>query len=393
VGYLIDLFKSTRPRDLLFFSGYALYLVFSYMVFHSTTVLSSASANAAQIQPLFLLASSGARVFVFLAIAFSIALSMRFLTRPSTTIASIATVAIALMSFVILGMVFQFSHYLSGSEYIPWLLLGGGLLGLADAIITLLWVRFSATLDLRTVYLFVLLSNALSLVLYFLVTLLPVSVSLPVAAALFIVAAVFAKKALDVSKPEQWEYSRPVFFGTLRTVSQPILGTAILFFLSGLMLQISGQKEIPLGEFQLISLLTSAAVVICLLLPALFIKKPLNLGRLFSVALPLSAAGFLLLPIIWNAAGGIVNSLAQLGSMVASIILWCLLVQIIQETRLHPYLLFGIAFACTDFALFAGSLIGFLNADTFTAQRHRTHHGSSACSLCAVHGHALPLQG
>lgn len=47
-----------------------------------------------------------------------------------------------------------------------------------------------------------------------------------------------------------------------------------------------------------------AAAIACLLVPALLVRKLPSLTRVYSVALPVSAAGFLLLPLIWNAAGG-----------------------------------------------------------------------------------------
>lgn len=42
MGYVADIAKSLRARDAVFFGGYALYLAFSYMMFHSATVLTSA---------------------------------------------------------------------------------------------------------------------------------------------------------------------------------------------------------------------------------------------------------------------------------------------------------------------------------------------------------------
>ncbi|MEG2983017.1 MAG: LuxR family transcriptional regulator, partial [Raoultibacter sp.] len=185
----------------------------------------------------------------------------------------------------------------------------------------------------------------------------------PIAAVLFIASVVFVKQLLDGRAAlREWEYSRPVMKGAIRRLWHPVLGTAILCFMGGLMLQISGQQEIDLTSFQQTSLITSAVVVLFLLLPAIFVKKPLNVGRMYAIALPLSAAGFLLLPLIWNAAGGIVNSFAQLGSMVAGIILWCMLADMARDTKLPSTLLFALAFFCTNVAQLAGTLVGFLSA-------------------------------
>lgn len=360
MGYLVDMFKVTRVRDLIFFAGYALYLVFSYSAFHSTTMLSAGDGLTHALEVMFSISVMGMRVVTYAVAAFVI-WRIRSL---SSGISSIVTAGIALVGFLVTAMVFQFSTELSPELYAPWLLLGGALLGAGDALITLLWAKFSSTLTLRTVYLYVVLCNALSLALYLVVTLLPAPAVLPIAAALFFASVLFAKKSLDMREETVWEYSRPVLAGAFKRLWHPVLGTVILCFMGGLMLQISGQQELSLSSFQQTSLLTSAIAVFCLLLPALLVKKPFNVGKLYAVALPLSAAGFLLLPLIWNAAGGIVNAFAQLGSMVAGIILWCMLADASHDTKLPSTLLFAAALVCTNVAQLAGTVIGFLNADT-----------------------------
>lgn len=344
----------------MWFSGYALYLVFSYMTFHSTTVISSAGTIDHTLSTLSLTAIMTARVIVFILIA--------IFFKQLIKIPRIATIAvtsgIAVTGFLVSGMVYQFSGQLAPDQLLPWLMLSGFMLGCSDAMITLLWARFSTTLSVRGVYLYVLLCNALSLILYFIVTLTPSFLALPLAAGFFLVSAIFVKKSLDVHPTPSWEYSHPVFKESLRRMAHPVLGTSILSFMAGLMLQISGQQEISLSSFQQTSLITSAIAVVFLLLPALLIKKPLNMGRMYAIALPLSAAGFLLLPLIWNAAGGIVNSLAQLGAMVAGIILWCMLAETSRDTKLSPHLLFALALACTNASQLVGTLIGLMNAET-----------------------------
>lgn len=255
MGYVADIAKSLRARDAVFFGGYALYLAFSYMTFHSATVLTSAGPLGYGIEVMFSIGAMGARIVVYLICA----LVVRRLPKTSNSITALMTIGVAMVGFLVAGMVFQFSSAVSVDMFAPWLLLAGVLLGAGDALITLLWARFSSTLTLRAVYLF---------------------------------------------------------------------------------------------------------VVLCLILPALLIKKPFNVGRIYSVALPLSAAGFLLLPIIWNAAGGIVNAFAQLGAMVAGIILWCMIADSANDTKLPSTLLFGLALACTNAAQLAGTAIGFLNAET-----------------------------
>ena len=181
-----------------------------------------------------------------------------------------------------------------------------------------LWARFSATLDLRQVYLYVTLCNGASLVLYFVATLLPGPVVLPLAAALFLASALAAQRSLVLRGEEDggWTLDPTVARALFRDLWHPILGTTILCFMGGLMLQISGLQDISLGTFQQTSLWASAAAIACLLVPALVVRKLPNLTLVYSVALPVSAAGFLLLPLIWNAAGGIVNAFVQVLSLI-----------------------------------------------------------------------------
>lgn len=360
MGYLLNLLRQTRLRDLLWFSGYAFYLVFSYMVLHSATVLSSAGRLDYFSEVMFLAVALVARAVVFIVAA----CLFRVISRLAPVIIVAATGALAIAGFLVTGMIFQFSGLLTFDLFLPWLIVGGVLLGLGDALITLLWARFSTTLSSRTVYLYVVLCTAISLILYFIATLLPAAAALPLAAVFFLISVAFVKKASDRRSLADYEYSPPVFKDALRRLSHPVLGTSILCFMAGLMLQISGQQEIPLSSFQQTSLITSAVAVFCLLLPPLLIKKPFNVGRMYAIALPLSAAGFLLLPLIWNAAGGIVNSFAQLGSMVAGVILWCMLADVSHDTKLPPLLLFPLALACTNFAQMLGTLIGYANAQT-----------------------------
>ena len=224
---------------------------------------------------------------------------------------------------------------------------GGLCFGAGDALINLLWARFSGTFDLRRVYLFVLLSSGLSLIVYFVVTLLPAALMLPAGALLFFASVAFCRQCLAAREPIDEEFSAPVFKGALSVLWRPVLGTSILAFMSGLMLQLSMSEAIPLGTFQFTALITQAAVIAALLLPAL-----------------LSAAGFLLLPLIWNGAGGLANACAQLGTLVAGIILWCMVAHTVHDTKLPAALLFSCTLVCTNAAQMAGALVGMLNAHT-----------------------------
>lgn len=360
---LLEGARAMRPMHLLCFGGYVLYLVFSYAAFHSFTIFAPADALDPASQTLFLATVLGARIVVFVAIA---CLSLRS-AGPPTLISVLVACAAAFFGFLVCGMALQFSDAVDFSRILPWLLFGGVCLGAGDAVMVLLWARFCKTFALRAVYRYVLLCNVASLIVYHFVTLLPPGAAVPVAATVFVASSVCVKKALDVRTPVASEFSRPVLRSAVTRLWRPVFGTAVFCFMSGLMMQVSGQQELPLATVQRTSIVTSAVVVALLLLPAVLMKKPLSVARLYKVALPLSAAGFLLLPLLWNAAGGIVNAFAQLGSMVATIILWCMLADMARDTRLPSALVFSAALACTNAAQLLGVLVGFFSASRLTA--------------------------
>ena len=325
---LKDLFTGMRARDVVFMSGYALYLTFGYMSFESPTVLTSLGESGAIVQSLFLVAVIAARMVVYAAM---IALARRS-GRGFSTAVVLVCAGVAATGFIVTRMAFRFAEFVPLNELVPWLVAGGLCFGAGDALINLLWARFSGTFDLRRVYLFVLLSSGLSLIVYFVVTLLPAALMLPAGALLFFASVAFCRQCLAAREPIDEEFSAPVFKGALSVLWRPVLGTSILAFMSGLMLQLSMSEAIPLGTFQFTALITQAAV--------------------------------LLLPLIWNGAGGLANACAQLGTLVAGIILWCMVAHTVHDTKLPAALLFSCTLVCTNAAQMAGALVGMLNAHT-----------------------------
>ena len=108
---------------------------------------------------------------------------------------------VAATGFIVTRMAFQFAGFVPLDELVPWLVAGGLCFGAGDALINLLWARFSGTFDLRRVYLFVLMSSGLSLVVYLVVTLLPSALMLPVGAVLFFASVVFCRQCLAAREP------------------------------------------------------------------------------------------------------------------------------------------------------------------------------------------------
>lgn len=365
-----DILGGLKSRDAVFFGGYALYLVFSFVAFHSATLTSVSPAVGHGGNVVFSASAMIGRIAMCVlcgAVALRLGIGKDPATlRPAVWVLVVVSCAVALAGMLVLAMVFNLADAVPTSKLVIWLGVSGGLLGCGDMLVTFLWARFSATLDLRQVYLYVTLCNGASLILYFLATMLPASIVLPLAAVLFLGSALTARRSLALRGKEDSGWA--VDPGTLRRIARelwhPVLGTAILCFMGGLMLQISGMQDISLSTFQQTSLWASAAAIACLLAPALLVRKLPNLTRIYSVVLPVSAAGFLLLPLIWNAAGGIVNAFAQVGAMVAGIILWCMLADAAHRTRTSPVLMFAVALTVTNVSQLAGTLVGYAQAGT-----------------------------
>ncbi len=378
-----EMLGGLRPFDFCCLGGYALFLAFGYMAFESSTVLSSGGGIDVQAVSLFAIFVLGGRLLVLLAIA---PLSARFpAMRPLRPI--VIAAALGLVGFLVLGMLLQFSGLLPQEAILPWLGMSGALLGAAAAIGGLVWARFVSTLGLRTAYLFVVLSNITSLPVYFVITLLPASAHAPLCCALFVAAVAFAKPCIEMrgDASQKPTFRREAMREAWKRLWRPVLGTCLLSFMSGFMFQIALWHPIPLDVFQGTSLITQMIVMAALLLPALFVKRPIALASVYKVALPLSALGFLLLPVIWTDAGGLSNACAQLGTLVAGIILWCMLADCVRETKLPSAALFASTLACTTAAQMVGSLLGYFGRFTLAPG----HIAVTAVALSAIYAVAM----
>ena len=79
----------------------------------------------------------------------------------------VASCVAGALGFVVLGMLVQFSGVLPLDGVLPWLALCGGALGVGGSLLGILWIRFATSFSLRSVYLFAMISNLTSLVVYF----------------------------------------------------------------------------------------------------------------------------------------------------------------------------------------------------------------------------------
>lgn len=353
-----DLCAGFTARECLLLGGYALYLAFGYMSFESSTLLASGGLDAAFSPSLFLVAVIVARVAVYACAA--LACRKRNLATVPCVVASCVA---GLLGFVVLGMLVQFSALLPFEGILPWLALCGGAFGVGGSLLGILWIRFAASFSLRLVYLFAVISNLTSLLVYFLAMSAPAVFHVPLCALLFVTSAWCSWRCLVLRPEKEQCCKKAAFSGAWRILWRPVLSTSVLVFMAGFMLQVVTLHPIPLNVFQGTSLVTQFAVVLVLLVPALLVKRTFALESVYKAALPLSAAGFLLLPVIWNGVGGLANACAQLGTLVAGIILWCMVADAARTYEVPSAPLFSVCMLCTSVAQLAGTLFGFFRAE------------------------------
>ena len=354
---LRQLFGGAGPQAALFMFGYALYQAFGYMSFESSTMLASLGEQMGLAQSIFLALALCGRVAVY---AIALVVRLRLPRSDRSAMPLVLAALVAMSGFLLTHLSFDFAAYAPFEKAVPWLMTGGALFGAGGALANLMWARLSGSFDLGQIYRLVLSSNLMSLVVYLAITLLPAGAVFPAGIALFLTSVGICHACLARQANVEEEFSHPVFHGAVSTLWRPTLGTAILYFMSGLMLQMPHNQEISLPQFQYTSVVTQAVVIAALLLPSLLLRGRPSLSAVYKVALPLSATGFLLLPLIWSGGAGIANACAQLGAGVASIILWCMVADMAHDTRLPAGLLFSGALLATGAAQLAGTAVGLL---------------------------------
>lgn len=388
-GYLRGLFTGIGPRDGALLAGLALFQAFGYLLFESSTVLSSLGALSPVDQSQFLTFALVGRTVTYALAFVAWALLKR---QPAPGHLGLAAGIAAAGGFVVLRLAAELAAYAPANAALPWLAMAGLLLGGGGALANLVWARVACTLhDLRQIYLFVLLSNLASLVVYLVAVRMPTGAAFAADAMLFCASLILGalwlhrrEAAARLGGPTAAPNlaagpgSRAAALGgtdgrpsgaeaawktLVAALWRPTLGTAILCFMGGLMLQMPHNQELSLAQFQETALLTQAVVMGALLLPVLLIRSQPNLGALFKVALPLSAAGFVLLPLVWSG-GGIANACAQLGGGVASIILWCMVANAAREDRIPATPLFACALCVTGMTQLVGTVVGIVFQDS-----------------------------
>ncbi|MDR2197639.1 MAG: LuxR C-terminal-related transcriptional regulator [Coriobacteriales bacterium] len=400
--------------------GYALLTASAYMCLHSPTAFAAVLLPSRDIWSYYLLVVLLAQLSVFVAGLFI----RHSLTARSRQI--LITLASIVMVLAVAGifLVGRMGAAALAPPYVGIVLIALGI-GAGFAFFNLCWAQVFTQLEARSLYRLVILSYLIGLVIYLPVTLMPQDAVVPVIicavlASAFLLNTCDAKYASPASQstsaalqgapstvegsphavppsphavpPSSAHAARVSASHTvppssphassasasraaLQQLWRPVLCTAVFGFMSGLMLEISRHDGLSLGEFQQVSIIASLIVVAILLLPALILARPLDITSAYRISLPISAAGFLLLPFLFDALSGITIALVHMGLMTVSIVLWCLLATTAHNTGLPAHRVFGACLAATTLALLAGNAFGLLQGAFLT---------QSVLSLAAV---------
>lgn len=343
--------------------GYAFYSAYTCMVVHSPTALSSVVAFGDTLATSFLVALLIGRT---LACACFALFPSRAIGESLVKHAMLFVFGAAVLGFTMIAMILQLAVSSPIDAILPWMVGSGILLGLADMLLVFFWLSYLTSLTLRNVFIFLLASVVAGVFLYYLCTLLPAGFALPASFVFFFLSLLAATISLRRRKPPATEYSKPVLASAVSRLWRPIFGVSVLAFMAGLVLQISGQHELELSTFQRTSVFANEVVYLAVLAFVLAFPRTFNINRIYQIAIPLSAVGFLLLPLIWNAGGGMVNAFVQLGYSLAMRVLCCLIVETSRDTALSSYRISAIGFLFLSAAQLCGTLLGFLFSDTIT---------------------------
>lgn len=243
------------------------------------------------------------------------------------------------------------------------LVVAGTLLGVGDALMSVSWGRLCAALPLRTAYLFVLGSQTAALVLYAATFIMS---DIVLIASVIIAVLVVAAILIKVPDQSSVAFDGPKLRSVFAELWRPIFGTSVFAFLTGLMPWISGQYDGSVEVMRAYSLISSAAVLLLLAAPVALFKQNMRIESIYKLILPIVATGFLLLPIIWNGFGGIVNAFVGAGSYAAGIVLWCLAADSSRRHSLSATTSFGLALGTTSLAGALGKAFGYFGGRTIT---------------------------
>lgn len=350
IRYLI---KGVRP----FHIGFALYLAFSYSYLHDIMPLMGQAGLPSAASAWYLGVFFGVKMLVF---SGCIAIACKRPTFSSTSTLSVCAALLIVIGIALSTVTLRLGGFSFGpSESMLMLAIAACLLGGGDALMLMLWGRFCGTLSLRAVYLFVLSSYIVSLLIYALFVELPPLVILVIAIIGVALVPLMLKKSMADRAVEAIEPTRLSLRGALASLWRPVFITATFAFMSNLTLFVSGQQSVDVEAARVTSTVVTLLVVIAMILPAILFPRRVDIGIAYRVALPIAAGGFLLLAFFWNEGGGIANSMVAMGWLISDVISWCIVANVVHQTKLPAFVLYGASEATIGFASLLGVVIGF----------------------------------
>jgi DNA-binding CsgD family transcriptional regulator len=256
----------------------------------------------------------------------------------------------------------------------PGIALATAALALGDVIYLIAWGYLSSTMPLYRLYRTVIISYFLGLICYLAISLLPVQAILPAVIAVSAGSSGFLLKAAAQLSPSESE-QKPSDRSWLATVvmavkpfARTLLCTAAFAFISGLISCMPDLELLTLAAFQHIAIIASMIMVAILFVSVLLLSRSPDITGAFRIALPISAVGFLILPFAANILPGASNALINMGFLLVSIILWCMMAQAVAQTQLSARVVFGVGLGVTAVSQLLGKLIGLNLAANFEAE-------------------------
>lgn len=328
------------------FAGYAFLLLANILSYHAATAFASVPAFDSDTYGTVL---STVHVVVFVAVVLRSRNAVREPLGPRAAI--VAAVALCL----------GFALALGGSQaYMQAAFVAGAvLIGIGQALLSLLWLSALPSFSYRTSYLFLLGSHAGATALCALVLLCPPAWYVPITVASFLVACACATQ-LRVKRPLERTFSGQIA-DIAPLVGKGVLAVGLFALLSGFVTSLSGQADVDPTHMQYLVLGISACVLVIMSVPALLFRQPFKLEGSYRVALPLSALGLLVLPGLVDAIPpAIAGTLATTGYMMCGIVLACTIAEVGKAARVPVMPLFAASDTVSLLCLLAGSEAGTL---------------------------------
>lgn len=342
------------------FAGFVLYSVYVCMTFVSPTTISSVVEIGYLPKALYLFFIILGRMAGLAAVA---VILVRRKRQPPLAASVAASAACALVGFAIMVIVFQLTSVAAIDALLPWFFASGVWIGAGDAFAIVLWFAFVSALPIRSSYVFMVGASVVAAVLYIATTFLPAPVPWIVAVASYFGALACCVRALrdnERAARAACPVSSAADGRAFRHLGRPLVGVALMAFMAGLMMNVAGQEKISLETYQWTAFVIMFSLNGILLLPALLAPHAFQVPRLYKFILPLSALGFLLLPLAWDAIGrGMVNSFVQVGFTFTNIIFYCLIAEEYRSEKASPLKVFCIMQLVVMGANFAGLFFAF----------------------------------